>query len=174
VPERFVDRPSGADSEGPLIFVRDSFHAPAIRAVGGEAVRLLLCFLTRRGLFVSPWLSPSGPCFICFERRWLANLALWEHSAQQERELQALESRSPGIRSFPVPATAAFLACERLLDRLDGSRPETAHYADLVSCEVTAGLLLPVPFCPGCRQRPHPPGQRYLTGLSALAERFAP
>lgn len=169
-PERFVARDGSSDSQVPLIIVRDSFHAADIRAAGGDAVRLLLCFLTRRGLFVSPWLSPTGPCFTCFERRWLANLGFWEHSAQEESELEALESHSPGIRSFPVPDTAAFLACELLLERLEGFGRQTAHFVDLVSCEVMAAELLPVSFCPVCRRVPFQATERYLQGFSALAQ----
>lgn len=160
-----------------LIVVLDAFDPAEARALckGIDAARLLLCFLTVRGLFVSSWLGPRGPCLTCLERRWLANLAFWEHEPEQERVLRALQRHSPGIGSFPMPVTAVHVAAQLLLEQIDNSKsPGLCHYFDLASCEARTGALFRVHGCPGCAPDRPDPRRRYLHGLADLSRRLRP
>lgn len=170
------DDPADADRASTVVAIVDGFDPEEVRALAPnlDAERLTLCFTTTRGLFVSPPLSPAGPCLTCLERRWLANLAFWEHAPGQERVLRTLNRHSRGLRSFPLPATAAHVAAELLDQRLAyPAFPPVCHYFDLISCELRAGWLLPVHGCPGCAPAPDP-GERYLSGLAELARRVRP
>lgn len=165
---------SAAERSRSVVAILDAFDpAEAARLqAGDEAEPLLLCFLTVRGLFVSRWLDPSGPCLVCFSRRWHANLAFWEHEPEQERRLQALERHRPGVRSFPVPPTAVALARALILDRLGGRDEQLCSYVDLISAEGVVGRLIAVDDCAGCRSQMEAPC-RYTHGLEALADRLA-
>jgi hypothetical protein len=171
------DSRSGGGRRGSarVIAILDSFDPDEARRLQADdgALPLLLCFLTRRGLFVSSWLHSSGPCLLCFARRWDANLAFWEHDLEQERSLRALERHSPGLRSFPVPATAVALAAAIILDRVEGREPGLCRYADLVSAESATGRLAALDGCPRCRRDGSTPSGRYVRGLEAVADRLA-
>jgi hypothetical protein len=162
------DDSSDAYGDGRTILVSDSFNPSLARGLSGvsDSIRLSWCFLSTRGLFVSCWLTPSGPCLGCFEKRWYANLDFWEHSSDQERRLQKLEALQSEVRSFPLAASAAFIAAESLLSLVRGDYPQRlCTYVDLVSCRLTQSTLHPVSNCEICDTYPDSTPGRYLRDL---------
>lgn len=157
-----------------LLIVTDAPAFRQARALHGRegSLATVLCFTTSRGLFVSSRLGPGTGCLDCFEKRWMANLAAWEHAPEQERALQALERHSPDIRSFPVAATTAALAANLAARSIvaDGGR---CHYVDLLTGLIEEGQLLSVHNCPCGRSTRAGASPRHLDGLATLAAQIA-
>ena len=136
------------------IFITDSLRPSLIANAFDNKTcsAAILCFLTSRGLYVSPWLSLAGPCFDCFQRRWFGNLSFWEHEPVFERYMEQLDQEL-GTRSFPVPHTVINIAARFLMDRIGSTREVRSHYVDLLSGEISSGLVMCVHGCKnGCHK----------------------
>jgi hypothetical protein len=164
------------DDSSPMIVVADGFTPEAIRQhpLFAESKPLVLCFLTNRGLFVSSWLRPRGPCLRCFENRWLANLAFWEHSPDHEKLMKRLLSHRPGVGSFVFPLSVAMLAQQILVKRVEGNREcQICDYIDLVSCEFVPGLLLANHGCQTCDPQGADQLNPYVHSLHDVAQHLS-
>jgi len=114
-----------------------------------RSIPVLLCFLTTRGIATSPVLG-RRVCRACFERRWSANLAYWEHAPQLQRQLDELRRRNVHWTTALPPmagALAAALIKETLAD--DVLTPLYRH-VDLLRCELHMGEVLRIHGCATC------------------------
>lgn len=132
---------------------------------------VVLAFPTVRGFFVSAALG-RAICFDCFERRWMANLSAWEHSASQEVMLRTLFRFQPALRPSTFSDTAVELAAALCREQVDADpNDRRSLYADLTTGQISWGETWGVHGCEAC----YPEGRgfkRHLVGFATLSSQW--
>lgn len=142
------DMSTGGTMENSIVCITDSFRPDIVDEAmkANDASRVLLCFLSSRGLFVSSWLSSNGPCFTCFKRRWFSNLLSRDYPPDFERYMQRLDFEL-GTRSFPIPFSIASIAARLVETKLHDDSAPNFHWVNLISCEISIGSLQSIHGC---------------------------
>jgi len=125
-----------------------------------------LAVLDGAELLSGPVVAPGGPCFGCYQRRWLTHVP----TLDRERALDAAYAGDPALGPAGwLPGLVEAAAAGLLVDRADGAAAAgRVRWADALSGHFGETRVVRVGGCPRCGARGGP--ERYTAKLVPVLE----